>query len=71
MSKNDCSDKIEEEASRALVPVISEETVNFIKAKEDFKKTLNFPGILYRYNRLIIGLSIGIFLISKVQAVYF
>ena len=61
MSKNDCSDKIEEEPTRALVPVISEETVNFIKAKEDFKKTLNFPGILYRYNRLI-KRHIGLFL---------
>ena len=43
----------EEEALPALVPVITEQTVNFIKAKEDFKKTLNYPWTLYRYYLLL------------------
>ena len=32
-----------------LVSMVTEDTLAFIKAKEDFKKTIDFPGILYRY----------------------
>ncbi len=32
-----------------MVPLVSEETVNFIKAKEDFKNSMNFNGTLYRF----------------------
>ena len=32
-----------------LVSMIAEDTLTFIKAKEDFKKTLSFSGVLYRF----------------------
>ena len=47
MSKKDSSED-GGDPLQPLVPVISEKTVNFIKAKEEFKKTINFHGTLYR-----------------------
>ncbi len=48
MSKKDSTSE-EVDPLQPLVPVISEKTVNFIKAKEEFKKAINFHGTLYRY----------------------
>ncbi len=31
-----------------LVSLVGDDTLNFIKAKEEFKKSLSFSGILYR-----------------------
>ena len=38
----------EEKMLQKLVSMIADDTLTFIKAKEEFKKSLNFPGILYR-----------------------
>ncbi len=32
-----------------LVALVGDDTLNFIKAKEEFKKSLTFSGVLYRY----------------------
>lgn len=36
-----------------LVSSVSDDTLAFIKAKEEFKKALTFPGVLYRYTYVI------------------
>ena len=38
----------EEKLLKKLAASVDEDTVNFIRAKEQFKATLKFPGILFR-----------------------
>ena len=38
----------EEKLLKKLASSVDEDTINFIKAKEQFKATLTFPGILFR-----------------------
>ena len=39
----------EEKLLKKLAATVDEDTINFIRAKEQFKATLTFPGILFRY----------------------
>ena len=38
----------EEKLLKKLAATVDEDTINFIRAKEQFKATLTFPGILFR-----------------------
>ena len=38
----------EEKMLQKLVSMIADDTLTFLKAKEEFKKSLTFGGILYR-----------------------
>ena len=42
----------EEKMLQKLVSMVGDDTLAFIKAKEEFKKTVNFPGVLYRLSAL-------------------
>ena len=39
----------EEKLLKKLAATVDEDTINFIRAKEQLKATLTFPGILFRY----------------------
>jgi hypothetical protein len=38
----------EEQLQQKLVQAVGDDTLNFIKSKEEFKRQMNFTGMIYR-----------------------